>query len=378
MNIYFCKEKKDCCGCRACENSCPVNCIEMIEDLEGFLYPEVNHEKCINCHKCESVCPVFQNRIGNEHDKISNDTFPIAVGGYHINEHVRKESSSGGAFTLFAEDILRKEGIVFGCILNEDNEAVHVGIESVEQLDAMRKSKYVQSNTGNTYEEIKRILDNDYKRQILFTGTACQVAGLKTFLGKEYDNLYTLDFICHGVPSPGVFRTYLQELERVGKSKVTSFLFRNKDHGWKQSGLQLGTRIQYENNEVIRKYPAFKDSYMNGFLSDIYLRPSCYDCQFKGVGNYKSDFTIADFWGIDHVAKQLNDGKGTSLILINNQHGYMLWDGIKDWFTYEYIELEKAIKSNSIYNTSAHKHLLRGKFFRNSQKMDLHQYKRNI
>ena len=348
------KDKQLCCGCEACEQVCPQKCIIMKQDKEGFLYPEVNQMSCISCGRCDTVCPI--------NEKSSEDrSEPIAYGGWHKDNDIRSDSSSGAAFTLFAEYILRRGGIVYGCMLNEDMEAVHVGIESMDELYKLRGSKYVQSRINGVYEQIRTYLQNG--RSILFVGTPCQAAGLHSFLGNSYENLYVIDFICHGVPSPKLFRAYIDDIEQKHGKKVTAYKFRNKDHGWNQTGIQLGTKISFQNGTDIRNYPAFRDHYMNAFLDNVCLRPSCYMCGFKDAVKYYADFTIADFWGVNHVSKKLNDGKGTSLILVHNSRANELWEEVSKNFYYEQVDFQQAICRNRSLIQSAGLNNNRNRFY---------------
>lgn len=351
-------DKNMCCGCEACAQICPKQCITMIRDEEGFLYPQVDQDKCISCKLCEQRCPVLNV---NQINQAAEDSW-YTCGGYHKNEAIRQDSSSGGAFSLFALHVLRQYGVVFGCTLDENLHAKHIYVEREEDLTLLRGSKYVQSEIGNTYAEVKSFLAAG--RKVLFVGTSCQVAGLYSFLGyKVHDNLYTIDFICHGVPSPMIFEEYIASQEEKNHSKIVMHKFRNKDKGWHQSGLQLGTLSAYENGKMERRYPSFSDKYMNGFLGDIYLRSSCYDCKFKTMPKSYADFTIADFWGVDKVNPDLNDGKGTSLLLIHTQRGKDLFDAVSADFYYEEVPYESAIKRNGPLIKSSKKNPNREKFY---------------
>ena len=202
-------------------------------------------------------------------------------------------------------------------------------------------------------------------------GTPCQCAGLHSFLNdKVYDNLYVCDFICHGVPSPKVFAEYVKSIEHDNGSKVVEFSFRNKDAGWKASGLQMVTRVQFQNNTVIRNVPAFKDSFMNGFLDDLYLQPICYECPFKTLPKYYADITIADFWGINKVDKDMNDGKGTSLLLLHSLKGEQFFEYVKKDFYYREYDFDKAIKGNPTLFHSARENVNREHFFDDFQHED--------
>ena len=356
VSIYN-DDKAKCSGCGACKQACPVNCIHMQRDDEGFEYPTVEPDSCIECGKCKNVCPMI-NDIGN----MSQFDHPRAVGGYHKDEEVREDSSSGGAFTLFAEYIIRNGGIVYGCSLDSSMKAVHIGVDDMDGLGKLRGSKYVQSSIGNIYKEVRENVLNG--RLVLFVGTPCECAGLVTYLdNRVYANLYLCDFICHGVPSPMVFEKYIDSLE-TDNGSVKDFRFRNKDKGWNQSGLQQGTRIEFESGNTIRNHPAYRDNFMNGFLSDIYLRPSCYECHFKELPKNYADITIADFWGVDKCAPKLNDGKGTSLILLNTEHGNKLFETVRDKFEFEEVELKDALRKNKTIYKSAVENRCRNAFYK--------------
>ena len=216
-------EKKECCGCTACVHICPVNCITMQEDEEGFLYPVIEEEKCIHCHKCEKVCP------GRITKQIHTNTETFV--GYCIDEEIRKQSSSGGIFSVVAEWIIQQKGVVFGAAFDDNFEVHHIAIETKAELEKLRGSKYVQSRLENVFLQVKQYLE--MKRIVLFTGTACQIAGLKNYLNTEDENLYTIDVLCHGVPSPKIWRIYLDEKQKQYHSSIEQYEFRNKENGWK-------------------------------------------------------------------------------------------------------------------------------------------------
>lgn len=324
------------------------------------MYPNVNETLCIDCGECNKACPIeyFNNIKRNEN--VGEDI--CAYGGWHKDKQIRYNSSSGGAFTLFSEWILKQKGVVYGCMLNEEMKAVHISVDTIEELWKLRGSKYVQSEIGDVYSEIQTLLEDE--RWVMFVGTPCQAAGLVSFLKKKkYEKLYILDFICHGVPSPEVFKKYINYLTEKENSKVVRFRFRNKDHGWNGHGLQLGTKIFYKNGKKERLYPAFRDPFMNGFLMNIYLRPSCYSCHFKKVPNNYADITIADFWGVMKVDPKLYDKKGTSLVIIHGAHGNVLWDQVKGNFEYSSVEFAEIIKYNQCIVKSVQMNLKRNKFF---------------
>lgn len=311
---------KYCTGCTSCMNICPQKCIQMIEDGEGFLYPQIDNSKCIQCGVCEKVCAVL-------HKERSRIPISIYV-AKNANENIRMESSSGGIFTLIAEHILSEGGVVFGAKFNERWEVIHDYTETVKGLAEFRGSKYVQSSIGNTFQQVKLFLKAG--RKVLFTGTPCQIIGLKKYLRKEYENLLTIDFICHGVPSPKVWRTYLEEsLSNKRNSKYYPFFeseknsinkieFRSKLTGWKNYSFVLTfSRTMFNGGQMYTSI-AWENPYMRGFLSDLYLRPSCHHCFVKGFRS-QSDITIADAWGIEYYLPQWNDDKGASLLCIFNK-----------------------------------------------------------
>ncbi|MBE5946153.1 MAG: 4Fe-4S dicluster domain-containing protein [Lachnospiraceae bacterium] len=361
--------KAMCCGCGACADVCPRKCLEMKTDKEGFLYPNVDEANCVNCGMCDIVCPIANVKK----EKTSCDSEPIAIGGWLKDEDTRKDSSSGGAFSLFAKYIIKQNGVVYGCGLDEDLYPRHMAATTLDELGKLRGSKYVQSDTREIFVDIKKLLDNG--RYVFFVGTPCQTAALDSFLGKKRDNLYKCDFICHGVPSPQVFKDYIKYLEEKYDDKVVGFRFRNKDRKWNSSGMQMGTRVFFARKEEKSFAPAFKDPYMNGFLDDVYLRPSCYECSFKTMPKNYTDFTIADFWGVDDVNKNLNDGKGTSLILIHTEHGKKLFDAISSDFFYEEVEYASAIRRNQSIIKSVEKNSKRENFFEDYEKKEFSKLK---
>lgn len=352
-------DKALCCGCGACAQACPTGCVAMRQDSEGFLYPSVDAERCIACGRCEAVCPILNADRRTPLTKAGREA-PAALGGWIRDGAVREASSSGGAFTLFANEILRRGGVVFGAVL-EGRAVRHAAARCERELSGMRGSKYVQSAIGDTYRQVKAALAEG--RPVLFTGTPCQTAGLTAYLGKRDENLYLVDFICHGVPSPKVFSAYLDSIEHSEGSRITAFSFREKDKGWHASGMQMGTRVKLENGREIRRYPAVRDSYMNGFLEDIYLRPSCYECRFKTIPKWGADITIADFWGINGVLPELNDGRGTSLVLIHGEHGMGLFDAVRNAFNFRECDWRMATVKNPTLLHSAKRQEQRERFF---------------
>lgn len=340
-------DKKNCCGCASCVQKCPKHCISLIEDEEGFLYPKMDLGTCINCGLCEKVCPVLNQDAKQE---------PLAVyAANNKDEEIRKNSSSGGIFTLLAEEILKQGGVVFGAKFNEKWEVIHDFVEKIDELREFRGSKYVQSKIGNTYSKASYFLKEG--RWVLFSGTPCQIAGLRKYLRKEYEKLLTVDVICHGSPSPGVFRTFLRDeinkVDRHGGEKkhfyipciplvtkndevdykrIKSIAFRDKRNGWKMYDFAIGiSKLTAVKEEYIKlSYTRVdKHPYMDGFLKDLYLRPSCYSCPVKGLSS-GSDITLGDYWGIETLMPKLDDDKGISVVITNTSKGENFIAAIKD------------------------------------------------
>ena len=292
------QNKIDCCGCHACAQICPQHCITMQPDAEGFLYPQIDETACIHCNLCEKVCPILQSL---EEPK---DKTPAAYAAINKDDDIRRQSSSGGVFTLLAEYILAQGGVVFGAAMADDQRSVrHIAVETPEDLAALRGSKYLQSTIGNTYGEAKQALQAG--RKVLFTGTPCQIEGLKSFLqGREYPNLYCMDVICHGVPSPLAWQTYVSEQETRAGVPARRTFFRHKKYGWKTFALLL----EFSNNKAYECVLS-KDAFMQAFLQNACLRPSCHACHFKKL-NRVSDITVADYWGVQNQQPDMDDDKG--------------------------------------------------------------------
>ena len=304
-------DKTACSGCTACMAVCPVNCISMIRDEQGFLYPSAREDDCIGCNACTEVCERTENR-----SEINADETQSAFGAYAKDEELRMSSSSGGVFSLLAEDIIKSGGVVIGAAFSDDYKSVcHVKAESTDELAKFRGSKYLQSDMGDMFCQVKDMLDKGIK--VLFSGTPCQTDGLKAFLGKDYNDLTLVDFICHGVPSAIIWDKYCSELEQKAGGHLSSAGFRFK----KQQNSDLDSY-----GKTIFRTKA-EDPYMRLFLSNYTLRPSCYDCKHKGISR-KSDITIADFWGVNQILPGFSDKKGTSLIIVHSQKGKELLERI--------------------------------------------------
>lgn len=325
--------KEKCTGCFACASICPKKCIEMKEDLEGFAYPKIRVENCINCGLCEKVCPLNKKTAHNSEQV-------IAYGINSNNEEERENSSSGGVFSLLARLILNQNGIVFGATMSNDYKKVfHTSINNVNDLFRLRGSKYLQSQINNTYVEVKEFLESG--KIVLFVGTPCQVEGLLSFLKRDYDNLYTLDFICHGVPSHFAWEEYVNYRERKAKSNIKEVFFRYKKPSWSMYSIKL----KFENGKTYEQLH-IDDLYFKTFMDNYTLRPSCYDCKFKKI-NRKSDITLADLWGAQDITPKLFDDLGTSLIIIHSKKGKKIINEILDDVNHVEINLNDAIHHNN-------------------------------
>ena len=315
-------EKSKCCGCSACAQSCPKHCINMSEDEEGFQYPQVNSNLCINCGLCEESCPIFEKKVPQ---------IPIeTVGAVNLKRSVVEKSSSGGIFSALSEHVINKGGVVFGASYNEKWDVCHSWVSDISSLNRFRGSKYVQSSIGKSYREVRDFLMKD--REVLFSGTPCQVAGLKSFLKKDYEKLLTVEVACHGVPSPKVYRDYLKYVSKDRIESITEISFRNKRKGWLHYRFIINAMIKGK-KKIILNEKRSDNYYMQSFLKNYNLRPSCYECSFK-AGCSNADLTLADFWGVWDIAPDFFHKTGVSIILINS---------IKGKANVEQLDIEKII-----------------------------------
>lgn len=342
------ERKEDCCGCQACAQVCPKGCITMERDEEGFFYPAIDKDLCVNCGLCEKVCPMGVK------EQLQPSAEPEAYAAYTTRENVRRASSSGGVFTLLAESILAGEGAVYGAAMTSVDTAEHIRVSSPEELHRLRGSKYVQSRIGNTYRQVRE--DLRIGKTVLFTGTPCQIGGLKSFLGKDYPNLICMDFVCHGVPSETVWSRYVRYREKRAGRKAVRAEFRNKKYGWKEFSVVL----EFSDGSVYTR--SFGDDpFMRAYLHDLSLRPSCYDCAFKGCSR-EADITVADFWGIQRVDPEMDDDQGTSLLLIHSQKGQLLLQQIRGALRCRQVELTRALQGNPAVTESAQRPQARERF----------------
>ncbi len=371
-------DKKNCCGCTACFQRCPKHCITLSEDSEGFLYPQVDESICIECGLCEKVCPILSPQ-----SKIT----PLSVlAAKNRNEQERMGSSSGGLFLPLARRVIEQGGVVFGAVYDEAWEVHHVYTETIEGVYPMMGSKYLQSRIENTYQEAERFLKEG--REVMFVGSPCQIAGLQSYLRhKAYPNLLAVDFLCHGVPSPGVWRRYLAETysgaetmelcrrqatagknsvllsSLNAKSPIGDIKFRDKtESGWKKYRFVVRQKSasKADQNTVLSSAIHYTNPFMRGFLSDIYLRPSCYACKCKNGASH-SDLTIGDYWAARVTDQDFDDDKGIGLVLVNTVKGKAYFDELD--MTVRATTLDKANLCNGGFNEHTDPHPKRTAFF---------------
>lgn len=334
-------DKTECNGCTSCIQRCPKKCIDMKEDKEGFLYPEIDKNICINCRFCYSSCSNMTKK--NEYE---NKVYACI----NKNESIVNVSSSGGMFTLFAQYILKKDGIVYGARLNEKLEVEHTRVESIDRLHEIQKSKYSQSSLDNIFKQVEGDLRNG--KYVLFTGTPCQCKGLVDFLKKDYELLLVVDIICHAVPSPKVLRKYIYSLEYKFKKAVIDIKFRDKSKGWHYS---IPT-FYFDDGGTFAG-----ESYANGFHGELINRPSCYKCKFSGEQRF-TDITIGDFWGIENLNLDIGQGNGVSLMSVNSEYGNKIFEILKQEINY--IEVDRKTAFNMNRKAQIQPHINREKFFK--------------
>lgn len=317
--------KKTCTGCGVCAELCPQQAITLKPDKEGFLYPSIDESLCSHCNLCVQECPC---------QKLSSaDNKNLYFGAHAKEPSIRLRGSSGGVFPLLASHVLQQGGVVFGACLMNDGSIAHKGIDKIEDLDQITKTKYVQSNLSNIWKPVRFLLNEG--RTVLFCGTPCQAESLRSYLGGNDRNLILVDLICYGVPSPGIWQHYLNFLHRKYYARPYRFYFRdkcNQDNGHT-------VRIQCADKEYT--YSVYQDLFLRSFFKSINLRPSCYHCKYSNVSR-NSDITLGDFWGIEHVHPSFDDGMGNSVILCHTAKGLSLFNEIKNqlnWFSCEEVEI---------------------------------------
>ena len=347
----------NCTGCSACFEVCPKKAIQMIPNEEGFLYPQVDNNECINCGLCLKSCP-------SENPVFLNNEKPKCM--VAASKKDRKQSSSGGIFPLLAEKILQNNGFVCGAAWSKEIKLKHIIISSIQDLPKLQKSKYVQSDITGIYPKIKMLLENN--KTVLFSGTPCQVAGLNSFLSKTYENLYTVDIICHGVPSPKVLKQYLREIQIPTSETIKDINFRDKKYGW---SYKLNTKITTDKADY--DFSSQTDIYMQAFLKNLSLRKSCGECPFAQLPR-QGDITLGDFWGIWNYEQSLDDKQGTSIILINSNKGNELLKSIEGELLFnKQMPLDIGIKGNKCIVEPTKLNKYRDNFFTNLPNMSLQE-----
>ena len=338
-----------CCGCGACYSACPNQAISMIPDEEGFLQPNINKDLCTSCGKCEQVCPVLHPGEPRE---------PVAVYAAKAkDDELRRMSSSGGVFSLLARKILDEGGVVFGAAYEPPTfKVIHKGVFDEKGLDELRGSKYVQSEIGDTYKEAKEYLESGYK--VLFSGCPCQIAGLKSFLGKDYDNLLLVDVICHAVPSPKVWQIFLEAQEKLVGERIKKVQPRRKC-AWRSYEIEINFEDKNHKN-FSRKFPIWYSI----FFKELCCRNSCYQCLFRKF-NSGSDISVGDFWGIEYVDSTIDDGKGVSVVVIKSKRGDEILTEVGKELWLKEVNIKQASRKNIAINKDEKISSRRQQFFNN-------------
>ena len=303
-------DKNNCCGCSACMQKCPKQCISMITDVEGFWYPTVEESDCIHCGLCKKVCPMLHAVKSVPPRKV--------ISAFNKNEDTRKNSSSGGIFTILAEKTISNGGIVFGAKFNEKWDVVLDSTDNYSGIRAFNGSKYVQADVGGSFKKCEQFLND--RRQVLFSGTPCQIVGLQQYLGKHYDNLITVDILCHGVPSPMLWQEYIKCY--TDTHFIQKINFREKSKGWKNYRFV----ITATNGRTILNESHKDNIYMQTFLTDLIVRPSCFTCPFRGMDYRQADISIGDYWGVEQLQPEMYDNKGTCIVTLNTDKALRFMD----------------------------------------------------
>ena len=342
-------DKALCTGCGACASICPKGAIAMRPDAEGFLYPAVDGKRCVSCDLCERRCPAGKTLPEREQQ---------AFGAKNADDGIRRASSSGGAFTALARGVLSRGGVVFGAAFDEAMRVEHIGAFNEEELAPMRGSKYVQSDATEAIGHAAALLARGVP--VLFSGTPCQVNGLLALVGDKYgDLLLTVDFVCHGVPSPGVFASYLRELEQKRGSRVKAYSFRDKRLGWKNFSATATFEDGSEHTGTQRDEP-----FLYGFLQNLYLRPSCGACNALRGNRRVADITLADLWGAQEICPERDDDTGLSLLLVNSPRGQRAIEACGEALERFDVDTQPMLRHNPSIERTAVMHRNRDKFFR--------------
>lgn len=321
---------QECAICGACINACPVDAISLDKVHLDFRYPQIKEDICIHCNQCEKACPILGNKGKPD------EGYPVAFAAKSENDPMRMRSSSGGAFYELADQMLRDGGYVCGAVFDDEFHVKHILSNAKEDILRMMGSKYAQSDVGYCYREVKDVLEKGCK--VLFSGCPCQVAGLRTFLGKEYPNLLLVELICHGIPSDHMLQTYIGMQERKYGAKLTKMEFRNKKNGWHNSSV----RMEFENGRV-HSEPMTFDTYMQGYFRGVTLKESCFSCQFRAFKS-GSDLTIGDLWGAELSIPEMDDNNGLSAVIVNSEKGPLYLNRSK--IVCRLFEIDEILKFN--------------------------------
>ena len=348
MRTTVLSDRTRCTGCAACAERCPESAIAMKADGEGFLYPAVDPSRCVECGRCERECPAVRERPANR---------PALFGARNLNPEEREASSSGGVFSLLAEAVLAKGGAVFGAVFDQEFRVEHVGAITRDEAALMRGSKYVQSDVREALGHARSLAEQGIP--VLFSGTPCQTAGLASLFGKRLpENLVTVDFVCHGVPSPAVFASYLAALEKEAGSRLAAYSFRDKRLGWKN----FSAAARFENGTE-RTGTQTEDPFLRGFLANLYLRPSCHGCGLRH-GRHASDITLADLWGAGAICPEKDDDRGLSLVFANTGKGRALLESLDGLERFPLRAAPALSKANPSIYSAAPAHPNRARYFR--------------
>lgn len=349
--------KEQCTGCAACFNICPKECISMVSDPEGFLYPEINSECCDDCGACKRVCPILHLTEPN------HSATPQVYACWNKDEAVRFQSASGGAFSALAGHVLDNGGVAFGAAFDADMRLKHIAVHRIEELGRLRSSKYVQSDVGYSYVEVRALLRQD--RKVLFSGTPCQVAALYAFLGKDDENLLTCDIFCKGVPSPGIFAKYVKSLEKRFQAKLVNINFRHKRKSW-----ELTSTVAVFSDGRVHILTSYNNSSMFSFIKGFNIRKSCYHCPYTNIDR-GGDITLGDFWGIGALAPFNHSTRnGISLVLVNTGKGRYLLGEISGQLYCEERTLEEAKNKQFVLDHPFPKPKNREQFFADYQRLE--------
>lgn len=327
-------DKRNCTGCGACVNACPRNIIKMEEDKDGFIYPKIKVEDCIDCHLCDKSCPMLKDK-----SEVSKNyaNYPQFYAGQLKSKDDLLEVSSGGAFWAFSQTVIEAGGIVYGAVQEDVDHIFHYRAESIDDIKQIRRSKYFQSDIGLSYQQAKEDLKNGLK--VLFSGTGCQIAGLKGYLNKEYDNLITCDVVCHGVPSRKVWKVYRMEKEEREGKRIANLVFRDKSAGWSHNQY----KITFDDGSV-EKEASTKQLFHAGYLKGLFYRPSCGYCKFASLPRV-ADVTLADYWKYEGRFRLSGSDLGVSLITVNSEKGYTFLLQSAKYLDYDLTERALALNS---------------------------------